>query len=1310
MLTSGLASSNDDKKFLRDISKTNPVDDKQRIQTVKGPLLHESFRWVLDHENFNNWRTEDSGIFWIKGDPGKGKTMLLCGIIDELESDPNIRFRLSYFFCQATDSRINTATAVIGGLVLLLLRRHQTLLSHIRAEFEYRFNDGPNAWIVLCEIFEMIIEDPSFENSIFIVDALDECLKDCSALLRFIIKTGDRVKWLLSSRHEKEIERELRSMAPSQVLDLEYNAECISKSINIYIHSRIQEVTAFEEDKELQDKALTILKDKANGTFLWVALVMEQLSIIDHWEVEDVLEEIPAGLESLYGLIIDKANNRLLKRVQGQEACRILLSIITTAERPLHLNELYTFMSFQWDRFKSTYSLQDIRSITKDCGSIFSIRDDVVYFIHQTAKDYIIKEKFSSGLYNQHFKMFQTAIKAISRDLKYDIYDLKNPAININKIHPQRFTVMAPITYCCLFWGQHLLYSYEFGEDKQKLEANTILYSFLTKTFLYWVESLALLGCIPQGLVTLEKLQYLVEGYCQNGGNESFNSQAKIQEQQVQERRAQELRQFVSDAYQFLLRSKETVENWPLQLYFSAIGFEANSTIRRTFEQTVRAHWGSSPTVASQSQNQSPILLQTVTLEFSKKDITKSSGSQFCRALFFPPDSSLIYSLRYGVLAINKVDTGELEAKMYVGNPDHVAFVPDTNQVIMFDSSNVKTWSMEEKSCVQVWSPTLRNNTTINYIIALSPKGDLIASFHSNKVGLDEMSKVKIWKRRTVVCNCLWGRSERPRGVFSPDSQLLALTDRDGVKIHCSESGNLVKYLDSRWHSKRVRWQRSKLRRNPVFSPDSRYLVLMESEGHLCLWNTQTWQLLHRIRETLRHSEVNYVTISPDSAFLGICGADGVKLWNIETGECIVKVAGVSHLMEFLPSCTNFLLVASHPKPGVIQIRRVDISHSIPSAEEPNYAFVDVVISPDSRFVAATQPQNNEISIWSEETGQTVHILKGDFGKRYCCLPAFSPNSELLASGRNDVIIWRVATGEIVCILKTPRKKNSIPVSRIAFSNDSNYVVAGSDHIYIWRVDTGQCMYGGKDLNIMHNSSSLLSVAISPDLTRVASLCGVPGSRWWSMRILKWRTGQSITEDNECWMYERSKIAFDFSSGKIAFSSNSAVLILISRERVHLVEVARGSFLREFLLPGNGYLPIFDPVNDLLSTSHSIICKMAENSWEKIKVSRAGYSYIYGKAHDDYDDYDDYGLYDEDEYDKFDKSKIAWILQHGEKMFYLPMDFRPRVNNRKGQNLDISDSLFAFVNESRGLVIIKLPIKSGLQEQIAKILSRRIGA
>jgi hypothetical protein len=55
------------------------------IEQIKGGLLEGSYKWILDHPDFRAWSSEEqSRLLWIKGDAGKGKTILLIGIIKEM--------------------------------------------------------------------------------------------------------------------------------------------------------------------------------------------------------------------------------------------------------------------------------------------------------------------------------------------------------------------------------------------------------------------------------------------------------------------------------------------------------------------------------------------------------------------------------------------------------------------------------------------------------------------------------------------------------------------------------------------------------------------------------------------------------------------------------------------------------------------------------------------------------------------------------------------------------------------------------------------------------------------------------------------------------------------------------------------------------------------------------------------------------------------------------------------------------------------------------------------------------------------------
>src|SRR5215469_438372 len=119
---------NADNQCLMDLQATDPRHDKERIQNNKDRLLKDSYAWILQDPDFINWRdNNDTQLLWIKGDPGKGKTMMMIGLTQELskhlKSKPGI---LSFFFCQATEPKLNNAEAVLKGLIYLLVDQQKT--------------------------------------------------------------------------------------------------------------------------------------------------------------------------------------------------------------------------------------------------------------------------------------------------------------------------------------------------------------------------------------------------------------------------------------------------------------------------------------------------------------------------------------------------------------------------------------------------------------------------------------------------------------------------------------------------------------------------------------------------------------------------------------------------------------------------------------------------------------------------------------------------------------------------------------------------------------------------------------------------------------------------------------------------------------------------------------------------------------------------------------------------------------------------------------------------------------------------------
>jgi hypothetical protein len=171
--------------------------------------------------------------------------MLLCGIINELIKSTTYNTNISFFFCQATNARINNATAVLRGLLYLLVKQQQSLISHIRESYDdlgkQRFK-GKNAWVALSKIFTRILGDQLLQSTYLIIDALDECITDLPKLLDFIVlklSVCSCVRWIVSSRNWPSIEKDLNTATQKLRLCLELNEKSVSMAVTTYIWFKV---------------------------------------------------------------------------------------------------------------------------------------------------------------------------------------------------------------------------------------------------------------------------------------------------------------------------------------------------------------------------------------------------------------------------------------------------------------------------------------------------------------------------------------------------------------------------------------------------------------------------------------------------------------------------------------------------------------------------------------------------------------------------------------------------------------------------------------------------------------------------------------------------------------------------------------------------------------------------------------------------------------------------------------------------------------------------------------------------------------
>ena len=305
--------------------------------------------------------------------------MLLCGIIDELEKSATVSF-----FCQATDARINSATAVLRGLIYMLVDKWRSLLSYVRQRYDIegkRLFEDSNTWVALCKIFTSILQDPALQNTYLIIDALDECSFDLPLLLDLIVQhseclTHSRVKWIVSSCNWPHIEEHLQATVSSARISLELNEASVSNAVNIYIQHKVHQLSELKKySNEVRNAVSLHLSSNSQGTFLWVALVWQELMKTSRWKTLSEPNELPPGLDGLFEWMLDR-----LIGLDEARLCKDILAVVSTVYRQIKLNELTSLV----DMLNGVCGYESLAEIIGLCGSFSTLRERTILFVHQS--------------------------------------------------------------------------------------------------------------------------------------------------------------------------------------------------------------------------------------------------------------------------------------------------------------------------------------------------------------------------------------------------------------------------------------------------------------------------------------------------------------------------------------------------------------------------------------------------------------------------------------------------------------------------------------------------------------------------------------------------------------------------------------------------------------------------------------------------------------------------------------------------------------------------------------------------------------
>ncbi|CAN9210910.1 unnamed protein product [Alternaria alternata] len=437
---------------------------KERIAgRVEGTCL-----WFLNHPHFQEWRRSESGPLLVSADPGCGKSVLAKYLIDHVLAELST---VCYFFFK--DQVQNTVREALCALLHQLFSQKRSLLVHAMEQYD---KDGArlvNSTSSLWSVFREAVQDANAGPVTIVLDALDECaesetrdlLQHIESQVRSSSSRNAKLKLLMTSRPYEHIVSELHSLSeafPRIRIPGEDESETISQEVNCVVRHRVDQ---FAKERKLSDEIKRCLEDQLlkmeHRTYLWAYLVFDYLQDFH-------FKRTPKGIASTFDALpksVHQAYEQILSKSKDRRMVQKVLAIILAATRPLTLAEMSVAMEVD----EKTKSIDDIdleqehdfkSRLRSWCGLFVSVYHGKIYFLHQTAREFLLAKRMSSNtiqkeliwngfttMKNTHTVLAECCVRFLSF---FDDGD------SLTTDQEQGVENCAFLKYSAMFWDQHV--------------------------------------------------------------------------------------------------------------------------------------------------------------------------------------------------------------------------------------------------------------------------------------------------------------------------------------------------------------------------------------------------------------------------------------------------------------------------------------------------------------------------------------------------------------------------------------------------------------------------------------------------------------------------------------------------------------------------------------------------------------------------------------------------------------------------------------------------------------------------------------
>ena len=292
-------------------------------------------------------------------------------------------------------------------ILYCILQQDENLSSGYRTELQNQENTGI-FFTNLSSIWKVIrtaIEDCGANPIYFLIDGIDGlegslCKKLIERIL-YLMNTRT-VKIFLSSRHVPHVSNFL---CKHTKINLDTN-RFVKDDLETFVSHRLNQLHGWNDT--LKKRVRETILEKAEGTFLWASLVIEDLSYnCSGPDFDDFFRQPPPGLNDVY--------RKMLDPLSGKRKQRVVLNMIQSvaiALRPLTFGELAHILACieqksksekQPSHYRESAEIRprkedEIRKYVQSSLGFLRATEATVSIVHHTAIEYLFDEKRQDGL------------------------------------------------------------------------------------------------------------------------------------------------------------------------------------------------------------------------------------------------------------------------------------------------------------------------------------------------------------------------------------------------------------------------------------------------------------------------------------------------------------------------------------------------------------------------------------------------------------------------------------------------------------------------------------------------------------------------------------------------------------------------------------------------------------------------------------------------------------------------------------------------------------------------------------------------